>query len=164
MRLAMTAAAMAVLAASAQAAPRPRPVSSISYETTACYGFCPVYKVTVNVDGSGTFEGREHVAALGERQFRISRAQFAALARHLEPIRPARGDVRYDAASRCRGAGLPPTDGASMVVTWRGAPRAPQTLLFYSGCPQRDVQTRLRDAPRLLPIAEWTKSAPNRSR
>ncbi len=164
MRHGVTALAIAALAAPAGAAGVPRPVSSISYETTACYGFCPVYKVTVNADGSGTFEGREHVAAQGQRRFRISRVQFAAFARHLEPVRPARGEARYDADNRCAGAGLPPTDGASTIVTWRGPPRAPQTVRFYSGCPQRDIQTRLRDAPRLLPIAAWIKPAPRPSR
>ncbi|MBX3563660.1 MAG: hypothetical protein KF730_03690 [Sphingomonas sp.] len=31
---------------------------SIRYETSACFGACPIYVVTLRPDGTGTFEGK----------------------------------------------------------------------------------------------------------
>ncbi|HEY0326511.1 MAG TPA: DUF6438 domain-containing protein, partial [Allosphingosinicella sp.] len=48
---------------------RPIPIESesISYETGPCFGACPVYRVTVSPDGTGTVEGRRVTAVTGER-------------------------------------------------------------------------------------------------
>ena len=68
---------------------------SISYETGPCFGACPVFRVTVNSDGSGTFEGRRFTAVTGERGFRVTPAQYRAFADQLAPLRPASGTMRY---------------------------------------------------------------------
>lgn len=133
------------------AAVPPSEPDSIRYETEPCFGFCPVFAVTVNRDGQGMFEGRQHTAVKGSRRFRMTRAQFRAFASKLAPLRPARGSIRYDHGTRCQGGGVPPTDGASTDVSWReGA--ASQSLHFYEGCPQRPIGLRLRQARALLPI------------
>ena len=37
----------------------------ITLERTACYGFCPVYKLTITADGAVVFEGRQFVKQEG---------------------------------------------------------------------------------------------------
>jgi len=91
------------------------PVQTISFETGPCFGACPVYRLHVNSDGSGVFEGIRFTAVTGTRPFRATSAQYRAFARMLEPIRPARGSVRYEGRA-CRSMA---TDMPSANVTWR---------------------------------------------
>ena len=138
-------AAMAVLAA---------PAVTITYETTPCFGYCPVYRVTVNSDGSGVFEGMAHSRVQGVRRFRITHGQFRAFVARLAPARPARGNISYGYDDRCQGAGAPPTDGASINVVWNEGGRR-QRLHYYTGCSAPQVQRALFEAPGLLPIGQW---------
>jgi hypothetical protein len=129
-------------------------VTSITYETSACFGTCPVYRVTVNANGTGIFEGRHHTAVTGRRRFRLSAAQFRAFASHLAPLRPARGAVHYDGPPRCRAMA---TDQSSVDVRWRG-PSGEQELDVYFGCDMeanRVMIDRLVRAPALLPIRDF---------
>jgi hypothetical protein len=137
--------------AAALPAPAAAQVTTISYETTACFGYCPIYRVMVNADGSGLFEGRRFSAFQGQRRFRITPAQFRAFVARLAPARPARGDIVYDRGTSCQGAGSPPTDHPSIIVTWTEARRR-QTLNFYTGCRNPGIRRALEEAPRLLPI------------
>jgi hypothetical protein len=138
------------------AAPRPAtPVETIVFETGPCFGTCPVYRVTVNSSGTGTFEGRHHTAVTGTRAFRLGPGQYQAFARHLAPLRPAQGTVRY-AGERCRSMA---TDMPSAEVTWRSR-RGTQGLYFYYGCDMqrnRAIAARLTAAPGLLPIGDYIR-------
>ena len=125
---------------------------TISYETGPCFGACPVYRITVNRDGEGLFEGRRFTAVAGERRFSVTPAQFRAFVAHLAPLRPAGGERRY-AGDACESMA---TDLPSAEVVWRGADV--QTLYFYYGCDMernRAIAERLSAAPDLLPIAEF---------
>jgi hypothetical protein len=137
----------------ASAAPPTTPVQTISYETGPCFGACPVYRVHVSSDGSGRFEGIRFTAVTGPRQFRATYEQYRAFARRLEPVRPARGSVRYEGRA-CRTTA---TDLPSVEVTWR-SPRGTQSLYFYHGCDMqrnRALARRLDAAPALLPIGDF---------
>ena len=132
----------------------PTTVHSISYETGACFGTCPIYRVTVRSNGTGQFEGRRFTTAEGVRNFRLSRSQFLAFAGHLASYRP-RGveEINYGHA-RCR---RPATDHPSVTVTWAGG-RREDRLSFYYGC--RDpgnaaMAQALSTAPDLLPIRDF---------
>ena len=76
-------------------------VESIAYETGPCFGACPVYRLTVNRDGSGLFVGRRFTAVTGERRFSVTPAQYRAFVRQLEPLRPASGERLYSGEA-CR--------------------------------------------------------------
>ena len=65
------------------------PVETIVFETGPCFGACPVYRVTVNSDGSGTFEGRRFTAVDRHARLPVTPAQYRAFARQLAPLRPA---------------------------------------------------------------------------
>jgi hypothetical protein len=107
--------AVAALLALPAAAPRPStPVQTIIYETGPCFGRCPVYRLTINSNGSGTFEGRRFTASTGTHPFRFTPAQYRAFATALEPARPAHGSGRYS-GERCRTMA---TDLPSAEVTW----------------------------------------------
>jgi len=132
--------------------PAAEDVRSISFETGPCFGACPVYRVTVGSDGSGTFEGRRFTAVAGERRFSVTQAQYRAFAGHLAPLRPASGSVRYSGEACASMA----TDLPSAEVTWRSA-AGEQQLYFYYGCDMqrnRAIAQRLDAAPALLPIGD----------
>jgi hypothetical protein len=155
-RIAMAAMLLAVPAA-APAQPA-ETVRSISFGVSACMRSCPIYRVTVQADGSGVFNGEDYTAVRGEHPFRISPAQFQALVRHLAPFRPASGDLRYDDSTNCQGAGAPPTDFPSRGVSWVDADGSRQRLSFYTGCNVPSVGAALARVPEMLPIGDFIGS------
>src|SRR5262245_47652921 len=115
-----TALLFATLAAAMPATPlagRSSAPETIRYEAGPCFGGCPIYKVTVRSDGTGTFEGINFTAVRGVRDFRVTRRQWLAFANHLAAIRPARGASIDHNGSRCREM---VTDMPSATVTWTG--------------------------------------------
>lgn len=149
--------AAAFLAAPAAARPAPHAApESITFQAGACFGRCPIYNVTVRSDGTGTFEGVNFTAVRGSRDFRLTARQYQAFARHLAPIRPARGSIDYN-GNRCRTMA---TDMDSATVTWSDR-RGTQRLHLYYGCDlerNRALARRLRTAPNLLPIGNFIGS------
>jgi hypothetical protein len=84
MRLRRTALLAAVLIAGGLAMAPPFPDVAgqavvISLDRSACKGTCPVYRVEITGEGLVTYEGREHVAALGVRTRRIPREAVSRL-------------------------------------------------------------------------------------
>jgi hypothetical protein len=59
---------------------------SISMERTACFGFCPIYQVTVEGNGTVSYVGEMFVEVEGEQQSSISQSEVRRLARELERI------------------------------------------------------------------------------
>lgn len=138
------------------AAETPR-VERISYETGRCFGACPVYRVTVDDRGHGTFEGIRFTTVEGMRSFDVTPAQYRAFSRRLAPLRPANGAVRYDGPPLCKRMA---TDLPSVSVTWQDSAAPDRSLYFYYGCDMemhRAMAERLRAAPELLPIAAFIK-------
>jgi uncharacterized protein DUF6438 len=151
LRLALVA-ALAGCATTGAGSPEDGP-ATISYETGPCFGACPIYRVTVNADGSGVFEGRRWTRAEGNRSFRVTAQQYQRLVAHLEPLRPASGSIRYSGEA-CESMA---TDLPSAEVTWEG-PAGAQQLYFYHGCDMeknRPIAERLNAVPDLLPIGEF---------
>lgn len=52
----------------------------------ACFGFCPVYEVTINGDGEVRYQGRNFVNVVGERTATISREDVARLVARFDAI------------------------------------------------------------------------------
>ena len=145
--------AVALTSTACATVPPAASAQSISYETGPCFGACPVFRVTVNSDGSGTFEGRRFTAVTGERGFRVTPAQYRAFADQLAPLRPASGSMRYT-GDACE---MTATDMPSAEVTWR-SDAGEQQLYFYYGCDMeenRAIAERLNDARDLLPIGDF---------
>ena len=56
----------------------------ITLERTACFGFCPVYTVTLRDDGSVAYNGKEHVKVTGQQTWKIDPAAVRALAQEMQ--------------------------------------------------------------------------------
>lgn len=132
------------------ATPQPQ-VRSMSYATTPCHGFCPVYTVTVAADGAGTFTGTSHTAVSGMRRFTATPAQAARFFARLQPYLPT-GELLLDDPESCESYA---TDLPSVDVTWTGAAGSGH-LRYDFGCDRdkhRTLADALRAAPEALPIA-----------
>jgi hypothetical protein len=57
---------------------------TMTLERTACYGTCPVYKLTITGDGTVVYEGRDFVEVKGEQTSQISPAQVQELVNAFE--------------------------------------------------------------------------------
>jgi hypothetical protein len=125
---------------------------SISYATGPCYGTCPVYRVTIRPDGTGTFEGERFTAVTGSRDFRATPDTYRRFAAALEPYR-ADGERRVEMGSP--DCGPAPTDMPSVDVDWAMASGGAGHLHFYYGCRAGNaaMAQALQDAPSILPIA-----------
>ena len=55
------------------------PFTSITLSRSACFGACPVYRVTLNVDGTAAYEGLAHVPRIGKFVGRVPFYDFAQL-------------------------------------------------------------------------------------
>ena len=150
----MTAAAALGLAgcATTGGAPRAIEAESISYETSPCFGTCPVYVVTIQPDGRGTFEGKRFTAVTGTRDFTASPDAYRAFAAALAPYRPTGERLVHMGAQECPNA---PTDMPSVDVRWSERSGASDHLGFYTGCRAGNeaMAEALRRAPDTLPIA-----------
>ena len=76
-------AVFAAAAAPAASAPAQGPIA-ITLERTACFGFCPVYSVTLRDDGTVTYNGKEHVKVSGAQTWKIDPAAVRALAQEMQ--------------------------------------------------------------------------------
>ncbi len=124
---------------------------SISYSTSACFGGCPVYAVTVTSDGRGLWEGQRFVATTGERAFAVTPGQFAAFASALARHRP-NGDRRLVTQAECPQFATD-LDGVDVVWTDRAGRR--DVLSAYFGCDMESNRTmfaELKAAIHALPI------------
>jgi hypothetical protein len=134
------------------ASARPASGEAIEYQTGPCFGRCPVYRFQVNPNGTGSFTGIRFTAVTGQRSFRVSPDQAAALAQSLAPYRPATSRTRRYAHGE-PGCEQAATDMPSAEVRWRGR-RSTTTLYFDFGC-NRDTNRAMADAlgnaPDLIP-------------
>ena len=66
----------------ANTAPADKPPPHVlvaSLERTACYGWCPIYKIAIYRDGTLEYHGERFVKQRGDATSRVSQAQIAAL-------------------------------------------------------------------------------------
>lgn len=54
-------------------------IKQIVFERTPCYGTCPVYRITLNSDGSVVYNGLAHVSRLGVYRERLHAEDFVRL-------------------------------------------------------------------------------------
>ncbi|MBW4331711.1 hypothetical protein KY084_12605 [Stakelama sp. CBK3Z-3] len=103
---------------------------SITYETGACFGRCPVYSVTVRSDGTGTFDGKRFTQVSGSRDFTLTPTEYAAFAKRLVPYRPNGERLYKPGQAICANYA---TDMRSVDVRWSGAGGGDH-LYVYFGC------------------------------
>jgi hypothetical protein len=77
------------LAAAAKRPPPPAPDTNgagvtISLTRGACFGTCPIYRVTIHGDGSSIYDGERFVAVAGHREYQVPAASVAKLVADFE--------------------------------------------------------------------------------
>ncbi|MBA17560.1 MAG: hypothetical protein CMN73_14595 [Sphingomonas sp.] len=134
---------------------------SISYETSPCFGRCPVYRVTVRPDGTGVFVGERFTQVEGEQAFTLTPQQYEAFKAKLAPYRPETGERRIAPGTpECK---LAATDLPRVSVQWTRPIGDSQSLYFYYGCDMEKNATMaqaLGDAVDLLPIEAMIGAQP----
>lgn len=133
---------------------QPATAERLALSVGPCFGFCPVYEVTLFDDGTLRFVGVRHTAMLGTRERRAGRSRFLAMERDLAAYRPTPGS---EVAVECAAA---VSDTSAFTVTWTDSAGRKASATVQSGCPGgagKALADLLRDAPKRLGIAQWTK-------
>ncbi|MDQ0839328.1 DUF6438 domain-containing protein [Sphingomonas faeni] len=134
--------------------PNPSSVETVTVSVGPCFGFCPVFDVTIASDGAVSFVGQRHTAVLGARRREAGADAYKMLASELAAFRPTLGTearIPCDAAI---------SDTSSYTVTWRGSDGRLTVATLQSRCPSGPAErldAMLRELPDRLGIADWAK-------
>jgi hypothetical protein len=146
---------LAVLGACA-AMPNDAPAGgeTIGYSVGPCFGFCPVYNVSVTTDGHVAFEGERHTAVLGRQEKNGGAQAYGAISTSLAAYRPATGTT---ADTECESR---MSDQQHYRIVWTAADGTETVLQHDRGCrsAKNDQLNKAMEAlPAKLGIAEWAK-------
>jgi hypothetical protein len=126
---------------------------TIAWSAGPCFGFCPVYKVSVTPSGTITFDGERHTAVVGRKVREGGPEAYRIITEALEPYRPAVGTT---AQTQCD---QQMTDLSAYVVTWAREDGTITTLQHDKGCRslRNDaLNAALQALPDRLQIEGWT--------
>lgn len=89
--------------------------SRVSLERQPCFGFCPIYRVSIDAAGLVTFEGERHVDSTGTRTRQIDPTTAAALMNELS----SKGFFELDSAYTMGAKNCGPyhTDAPRVILT-----------------------------------------------
>jgi hypothetical protein len=146
--------ATAALAACASPTPAPIPpapeqapqaaITAITFEAGPCYGFCPIFTVTVSANGAIRYQGQRFTALQGAHSLEASPALFQRLSEiAVSPSLPwPRGDV-LPGRPTC---GMEVSDLPSYRLAVSGARQ--RQFNYYAGCsgPEAARARRIVDA------------------
>lgn len=131
-----------------------REQESIAVSVGPCFGFCPVYDVTLRSDGLVSFTGTRHTAVLGKRTRRGAPSLYGDLKTELAPFRPADGET---ATIACAAA---ISDTSTYTITWTDGAGRRTAAILKSRCPAgpgHELDAILGRLPQKLRIDAWTK-------
>lgn len=135
-----------------------RPKEEIVISRGPCYGFCPVYHVSVTPGGLVSFEGVRHTALLGSRTRAVSRKVYEEVSRAVSPIRPPTGSVRDWSCGRA--GGNQPTDTSLITLVWERDDGTRTVLRYKLGCRSADgamIERLVERQLQRLGVAGWTE-------
>jgi hypothetical protein len=70
-------------------------ITEITLEHSECFGACPVYKLTLQADGTATYKGKEFVERIGTYSARLAPSTFRRLAETSEALKYFKLKDRY---------------------------------------------------------------------
>lgn len=117
-------------------------VPVITLQRTACFGSCPIYKLTIFDDGEVLFDGKDFVKYPGTHTSQITKTQLEDLIRQFEKIDYFNLDENYtDDPKNCPEQW---TDNPSAIssLNWKGKKNA---VRHYYGCRGSKVAEQLTD-------------------
>jgi hypothetical protein len=160
MAVAALTALLAGCATARHGAPVPAPgADTIRFSAGPCFGFCPVYSVTVKPAGASLLTPERNTAVPGETRFTVAPSQYRRLRDSFAPFRPKTGsEMRIGPGENCERAA---TDLPEYRIVWTQQGQDETQLNFYSGCFD-ERYARLRAAiaalPQLLEIEAMLKA------
>lgn len=138
-------------ALSGPAMPSPE-ADTIAVSRGPCFGFCPVYTLSVAPSGRTTFDGARHTAMLGFHARDAGVDGYRRVANALAAFRPATGTTRE---TRCD---TRISDQQHFTVTWTAPGGSVTTLEHDRGCrsDENDALDTVLDAvPAQLGVHAW---------
>jgi hypothetical protein len=127
----------------------------VTLERTACFGRCPVYRISVSPTGEVFYEGRAHVRHLGEARGQVPAERVHALLSELERAGYFSFASRYAAAEPA--CGRYATDLPTAITTVRLNDRSKRIVHDY-GCGDAPGALRVleRRIDEVLNSDQWT--------
>lgn len=127
----------------------------ISLERTACFGRCPVYRISVSAGGAVSYEGTAEVRQLGEARGRIPADSVAALLSELERAGYFSFASRYAAAEPV--CGRYATDLPTAITTVRVGDRSKRIEHNYGcGAAPKSLRVLEQRIDEVLNSRQWT--------
>jgi hypothetical protein len=116
---------------------------TISLTREPCFGFCPVYSVTLGGDGQVVFDGSQHVEQTGRHEAQVSQEDFVALLEtvyavdyfRMAPEYREETTVMVDASGHVTETMRSPTDMPTQIVKVKIGDYEKQ-VVDYWGAPQ----------------------------
>ncbi len=130
----------------------------ITLERGACFGTCPIYKVTLASDGAVTFEGYNFVKTKGTATARIRPEDFNQLVSEFEKIRYFSLDDRYEPGTPSCGAAATDMPNVRSSIQLKGKTKS---ISHYQGCFSSEVVRTLfaldRKIDEIAGTEKWIK-------
>jgi Domain of unknown function (DUF6438) len=130
----------------------------ITLERTACYGTCPVYKITISADGNVSFEGRRFVRKAGTAKSVISQEQIRELLGAFEEINFFELRNQYERPENGCKEWWTDNPTAITSISYNGRSK---TVRHYYGCRGPKVLTELETLEHAIDIAvdsaQWVR-------
>jgi hypothetical protein len=120
---------------------------TITMRRTSCYGFCPVYSVTITSDGQVTYTGEGNVTTTGTQTRTVDKSQVLKLYQKTEEIRFFELEDEYVEMI---------TDLPTTFVTVKANGKT-KMVEDYAGAPEdlKELETLIDD---VVGTAEWIKT------
>jgi len=108
-------------------------ISRISLQRTACFGVCPIYRVTIYPDGLVEFQGERFVESLGEHSTRVNPENFQRLAAVATDIEFFLLEDEYRVRTEPDGTVIAVSDLPSRITTVVKDGQEKSVLNYFSG-------------------------------
>lgn len=151
---ALTASACTPLPGADSVPPAAPEAETIAISVGPCFGFCPVYNVTIAPEGAVRFQGLRHTVVLGEMRREAGNGSYRALAAELAPYRPVSGT---SAAVECDTA---ISDTSIYTITWSDPTGRQTVATHHRGCrvgKGQRLDAILDGVPAQLGIEGWAR-------
>lgn len=109
---------------------------SITLERGACFGTCPIYKVSVRSDGRVTFEGFNYTKVKGKATGRIKAKDFKNLVQEFEQIKYFSLDDTYEPGQPNCDPAVTDLPRVKSSIRLRGKTKS---ISHYQGCLNSEV-------------------------
>lgn len=121
-------------------------IRSITMEEEPCFGFCPVYEITLMPGDAYVLDARQHTATQGMSEGRLEEGSFAAAVQALDTadFRSLPSDLTYNNETACPGPHISDMPYTRVTVEYDDGTHS---VHHYHGCtaPQmRDLRETLR--------------------